>query len=56
MRNDKLFFFTYSWFSSKITALPTVSAFNKGEVVDQFIGMQGKPGVERFVKKHAELA
>ncbi|KAI9496061.1 thioredoxin-like protein [Zychaea mexicana] len=40
----------------QIAALPTVAAFNKGEVVDQFVGMRNGPQVETFVKKHAELA
>ncbi|KAI7893567.1 thioredoxin-like protein, partial [Mucor mucedo] len=40
----------------KIAALPTVSAFNNGEVVDSFVGMRSGPMVEQFVKKHADLA
>lgn len=40
----------------KIAALPTVSAFNAGKVVDSFVGMRSPPAVEQFVKKHAELA
>ncbi|KAI9313427.1 thioredoxin [Dichotomocladium elegans] len=40
----------------RITALPTVSAFNDGKVVDQFVGMRNGQQIEAFVKKHAELA
>ncbi|KAI7858675.1 thioredoxin-like protein [Circinella umbellata] len=40
----------------KIAALPTVVAFNKGEAVDQFVGMRRGPDVENFVKKHADRA
>ncbi|KAI8979358.1 thioredoxin-like protein [Mycotypha africana] len=40
----------------KIAALPTVSAFYNGKVVDSFVGMRNGPTVEEFVKKHAELA
>jgi thioredoxin 1 len=40
----------------KVTALPTVSAFHNGEVVDSFIGMRNKAMVEEFVNKHAKLA
>ncbi|CAO3654537.1 unnamed protein product [Mucor hiemalis] len=40
----------------QIAALPTVSAFNKGEIVDSFVGMRNGPQVEQFVKKHADLA
>ncbi|KAI8645430.1 thioredoxin-like protein [Parasitella parasitica] len=39
-----------------IAALPTVSAFNDGKVVDSFVGMRNGPMIEQFVKKHAELA
>ncbi|ORZ22620.1 thioredoxin-like protein, partial [Absidia repens] len=34
----------------KIAALPTVIAFQNGEVVDQFVGMRNKAQVEEFVK------
>ncbi|KAG2231098.1 hypothetical protein INT48_003467 [Thamnidium elegans] len=40
----------------KVAALPTVSAFNDGKVVDSFVGMRSGPMVEQFVKKHADLA
>ncbi|KAL0080623.1 thioredoxin 2-like protein [Phycomyces blakesleeanus] len=40
----------------RIAALPTVIAFNGDKVVDQFVGMRGKPQLEEFVKKHSELA
>jgi thioredoxin 1 len=40
----------------KVAALPTVSAFHNGKVVDSFVGMRNKAMVEEFVKKHAELA
>ncbi|KAI9243806.1 thioredoxin-like protein [Phascolomyces articulosus] len=39
-----------------IAALPTVVAFNNGQVVDQFVGMKSGPLVEEFVKKHADRA
>ncbi|CAO0793848.1 unnamed protein product [Mucor circinelloides] len=40
----------------KVAALPTVSAFNDGKIVDSFVGMRNGPMVDQFVKKHAELA
>ncbi|KAJ8660514.1 thioredoxin [Lichtheimia ornata] len=40
----------------KIAALPTVAAFQNGEIVDQFIGMRNGAQVEQFVKQHAERA
>ncbi|OBZ90273.1 Thioredoxin, mitochondrial [Choanephora cucurbitarum] len=40
----------------KIAALPTVSAFHEGKVVDSFVGMRNAAAVQQFVKKHADLA
>ncbi|CAO3594578.1 unnamed protein product [Absidia cylindrospora] len=40
----------------KIAALPTVVAFQNGEVVDQFVGMRNKAQVEEFVKANSERA
>ncbi|KAI7879866.1 thioredoxin [Lichtheimia hyalospora FSU 10163] len=39
-----------------IAALPTVYAFQNGDVVDQFVGMRSGPQVEEFVKNHAGRA
>lgn len=44
------------FFFFQIAALPTVSAFNNGKVVDTFVGMRSGPMVEQFVKKHSDLA
>ncbi|KAI8060757.1 thioredoxin-like protein [Gongronella butleri] len=38
----------------KVAALPTVSAFHQGEVVDGFVGMRPKPQVEAFVQSLAK--
>ncbi|KAL1924373.1 uncharacterized protein VTP21DRAFT_7408 [Calcarisporiella thermophila] len=40
----------------KVTALPTVIAFHKGEPVDKFVGAQGVKFVREFVEKHAQRA
>ncbi|KAI9271346.1 thioredoxin-1, partial [Sporodiniella umbellata] len=39
----------------KVAALPTVSAFYEGKVVDTFVGVQPAK-IPEFIKKHAELA
>lgn len=39
----------------QIAALPTVTAFHNGKVVDQFVGAMVKQ-VNGFVEKHANLA
>ncbi|KAI8993349.1 thioredoxin-like protein [Pilobolus umbonatus] len=39
----------------KVAALPTVSAFHKGSVVDSFVGLSSKMAVDDFVKKQASL-
>lgn len=40
----------------KVAALPTVSAFHGGKVVDSFVGMRNAAMVDQFVKKQADLA
>ncbi|KAI8391204.1 thioredoxin [Radiomyces spectabilis] len=39
-----------------IAALPTVMAFQNGEVADQFVGMRNGAALQEFVKKHASSA
>jgi thioredoxin 1 len=38
----------------QIAAMPTVFAFHKGKVVDQFVGMRDKKFLSEFVKNHGD--